>query len=83
MPWQVIVWDNESKEGVSGVADHELFRDEDYPEEKALLAAVGASVERMRKKYPEPRFTVLNGSGPGPDDPDAFGSFLAFLLRDD
>lgn len=83
MPWQVIAWDDESKEGTSSVAAHELFRDADYPDEKALLAALGAAQERLRKRYPGPRFRVVSGSGPGRDDPEAFGSFLAYLLRED
>lgn len=83
MPWHVVAWDNGPEEGVSSVAAHELFRDEDYPDEDAFLAAVGDAKQRMREKFPEPRFRVVSGSGPGRDDPDAFGSFLAFLLRDD
>ncbi len=83
MPWQVIVWNNRTKTGERGIAAHEIFRDADYPDEGALLQAVGDSKERMRKKYPDPEFTVVSGSGPGPEYKEEFGTFLAYLLRDD
>jgi len=37
----------------------------------------------MREEYPDPKFIVVSGSGPGPEHTEQFGSFLAYLLRDD
>jgi hypothetical protein len=40
-------------------------------------------VDRLREQYPDPKFVVVDGSGPGPEYKEEFDSFLAYLLRDD
>jgi len=83
VPWQVIAWNNRPDAGEPRIAVHEIFRDKDYPNAETLLKAVGAAEERMREEYPDPKFIVVSGSGPGPEHKEQFGSFLAYLLRDD
>ncbi len=83
MPWQVIAWNNRPDAGEPCIGAHEVFRDEDYPNDETLLKAVGATVGRLREQYPDPKFIVVSGSGPGPEHTEQFGSFLAYLLRDD
>lgn len=80
--WQVIVWNNTSKTGEPGVVAHKIFRDEDYATTDDLLTAISTAEKELRDRFPAPDYSIVSGSGPTPDKPTAFGSFLAWLLRE-
>jgi hypothetical protein len=82
MPWHVIVNHNKAKPEDPFPLVDRIFRKEDYPGRKQMLAAVSTAREDLKAKYPPPDYTVVSGRGPEPDSP-AFGSFVVWLLRDE
>ena len=83
MPWHVIVV-NYKKPDVPGEPDpliDKVFRDEDYPDNDALLAAVALEEEELKRHHPYPDYRIVHGSGPERNH-ELFDSFVVWLLRD-
>jgi hypothetical protein len=80
-PWHVIVWNKRANTGESGLAEHQVFREENFPDTDAFLNAVSEAKATLQRRYPDPDFTVVSGAGPEKDS-EGFSSFAVWLLRD-
>lgn len=81
MPWHLIVYDPRQKPDDPWLVEDRVFRAADYPDEEALLAALGRERTALARRYPPPGHVILSGSGPDADSPE-FTNFVVWLLRD-